>query len=81
MIGDGSHYFEMMRLRRKAEYLNAVSKPFIDMADKILNCSPYKIFINTNTGEIKRIYPFSTLRSLVIVRSWWKHATDINWER
>jgi len=81
MIEDSVNYYEMMRIRKKAEYLNVISKPFIDMADKILSCSPYKIFINTNTGEIKRIYPFSTLRSLVIVRSWWKQATDINWER
>ncbi len=76
-MGEDIHYYEMMKLRRKAEYLNAVSKPFIDMADKILSCSSYKILINKNTGEIKRIYPFSTLRSLVIVRSLWKQATDI----
>lgn len=62
------------KAKQRQEYLHQVSKPFLEQATQTLNASPCKILVKPG-GNIKRIYPLSTLRALVYLRLLYRQAT------
>ncbi len=64
------------RKMARMDYLRRVSEPFIQAAEKLITTSKCKILV-TPDGNMKHIYPYSTLKRLVELRTLYKQATEI----